>query len=220
MIKLNEKGSTNVLLVPLILTILFFLAALVFGFWAFSSRQDYKNNVDKKIATAVEVAKQETATQKDNEFIEKEKLPLKEYSGPSSYGSVKVKYPKTWSAYVDETSSKAPVDAYFHPNFVPSIDSDSASFALRLQVVDRTFDQEVRQFDSDVSKGKTKAKSYKPVNVEGVVGLRLDGEIIDKKRGTLILIKMRDKTLKIWTEADQFKKDFEDKILKNLTFSL
>jgi hypothetical protein len=219
MTRFNNRGSINILLIPLILTIVLFLASAGFGFWAYASRQDYKNNVDQKITTAVEVAKQETTTEKENEFIEREKRPLKEYAGPGAYGSVKVKYPKTWSAYVDETSGNQPLDAYFHPNFVPGVRSD-ASYALRLQVVNNTFDEEVNQFDSDVRQGKTKAKAYKPVNVDGAVGLRLDGEIGSRKTGTLILIKLRDKTLKIWTEADQFKKDFQENVLENLTFSL
>ncbi len=217
--KLNEKGAINGLLIPLILSVTFLLFAIAFGFWAFASRQDYKANVDEKIATAVEIAKKQTVAEKDNEFIEREKNPLKEYAGPSSFGSVKIKYPKTWGGYVDEQGNgSVAIDAYFHPNFVPGVASD-ASYALRLQVVNRTFDEEARGFDSDVKQGKTTAKPYVAVNVPNSIGLRFDGEIGSKKQGTLILIKMRDKTLKIWTEADQYKKDFTENVLANLTFS-
>ncbi len=60
---------------------------------------------------------------KDNEFIVREKQPLQTYTGPSAFGSISVKYPKTWSAYVDETNSSTPVDGYFHPR--PSEMADS-----------------------------------------------------------------------------------------------
>lgn len=217
--QLNNKGALNILLIPLIATIVLLLASIGFGFWAFASREDYKNNVDEKVATAVEIAKQQTATEKDNEFIEREKQPLKEYAGPSSFGSVKIKYPKTWNAYVSEKQSgNIAVDGYFHPNFVPGVDSD-ASYALRVQVVNDTFDQQARTFDSDVKQGKTRAKPYVPKNVDGTVGLQFTGEIAPRKQGTLILIKMRDKSLKIWTEADQFEKDLFNNVLANLTFS-
>lgn len=217
---LNQKGAINILLIPLILCIVFLLASVGFGLWAYSSRQDYKDNVDEKIATAVEIAQQQTATEKDNEFIEREKQPLQENAGPSSYGSVKIKYPKTWSAYVDQNDrSNTPIDGYFHPTTVPGVKSDS-SFALRLQVVNSTFDEQAKKFDSDVKTGKTKAKPYVPVNIDGAVGLQFDGELEDQKQGTLVMIKMRDKTLKIWTEADQFRKDMFDNVLANLTFSL
>ncbi len=217
--KLDESGAVNGLLISLIFTIVFLIGAIGFGFWAFASRQDYKDNVDEKIAAAVEIAKQETSSSKDTEFIEREKNPLKEYSGPSSFGSVKIKYPKTWGAYVDEVGNSGfAVDGYFHPNFVPGVNSEP-SYALRLQVVNRTFDDEAKRFDTDIEQGKTTAKPYVPVNVKEAIGLRLDGDIGDRKQGTLILIKLRDKTLKIWTEADQYKKDFTDNVLSNLTFS-
>jgi len=217
--QLDQRGALNVLLIPLIMAIVFLLASIGFGFWAFASREDYKNNVDEKVATAVEVAKKETATEKDNEFIEREKQPLKEYAGPSSFGSVKIKYPKTWSAYVSEKGSgNTDLDGYFHPNFVPGTTSD-ASYALRLQVVNRTFDEEAKRFDNDVRGGKTRARPYQAANVTGAVGLRFEGDIGEQKQGTLILLKLRDKTLRIWTEADQYKNDFEKNVLQNLTFS-
>jgi len=218
-VRRNQHGAINILLIPLILVSLLFFVTLGFGIWAYTSRQDYKENADEKIATAVEVAKKETATQKDNEFIEREKQPLQEYKGPSSFGTVTIKYPKTWSAYVDDTGGgSAPVDGYFHPSTVPGIASD-ATFALRVQVTEKTFADELRTYDSDVKQGKTKARPYKPENVENIVGSRLEGEIGNQTQGILILLPLRDKTIKIWTESDQFVKDFNENILKNLEFS-
>lgn len=214
----DERGM-NVLLLSLIFAVVFFLLTLGFGLWAYSSRQDYKNNTDQKIATAVDVAEKDTATKKDNEFIEREKQPLKEYKGPGAYGGVQVRYPKTWSAYVDETGKgSSPVDGYFHPNFVPGVSSDS-NFALRLQVVDRAFADEIRTYDAQVKSGKSTAEPYKPVNVPNIVGLKLEGEIVPRKQGVMILIPLRDKTIKISTESDQYKKDFFDNILPNLSFT-
>lgn len=214
----RQEGSINILLIPLILAVLFFFGALGFGLWAFSSREDYKNNTDAKIAAAVEVAQKETATEKDNEFIEREKQPLKEYQGPASLGTITMKYPKTWSAYVDESDQGGTgLDGYFHPNVVPGVDS-GANYALRLQVANRTYAEELQAFDSDVKSGKTKAIPYKPVNVENVVGMQLVGELGDNKTGTLILLPLRDKTIKLWTEGDQFVPDFNNNILPNFKF--
>lgn len=213
----REEGSINVLLIPLILAVVFFLASLGFGLWAYSSRQDYKNNVDQKIATAVEVAKQETATEKDNEFIEREKQPLKEYKGPASFGTLSVKYPKTWSAYVEEDASGVGVSGYFHPNFVPGTNSD-ANYALRIQVTNKSYADELRSFDGKVKQGDTQAKPYKPVNVENIIGTQLNGDIGDQKSGILILLPLRDKTIKVWTEAEQYQKDFFNNVMANFKF--
>jgi len=217
-IQSREEGSINALVIPLILAVVFFFAALGFGLWAYSSRTDYKDNTDAKIATAVEVAQKETTTEKDNEFIEREKQPLKEYKGPASYGTLSIKYPKTWAAYIDESSkSGTGIDGYFHPNFVPGVGSDT-DYALRVQVVDKSYADELRAFDSGVKQGKTKAAPYKPVNVENIVGTQLTGEIGGQETGTLILLPLRDKTIRIWTEADQFNADFFNNVMANFKF--
>lgn len=217
--KLGNNGAVNVFLVLFLTTLVFFFASLGFGIWSYLGMQDYKNNVDEKIATAVEIAQQETATEKDNEFIEREKQPLKTYNSPSTAGSLQVKYPKTWSAYIDERSeTRQSLDAYFNPNFVPDEDSD-ARYALRIQVTNESFDKEVKSYDTDISQGDVRAKPYKAANVDNVVGLQLDGEIESGVQGTMILLQLRDKTIKIWTEGDQFRSDMFDHVLANLTFS-
>lgn len=208
----------SALLIPLILAVVFFIGALGFGLWSYNSRQDYKNNTDQKIATAVDVAQKQTATQKDTEFIQREKEPLKEYKGPDAYGSIDLRYPKTWSAYIVENGPSLPLDAYWYPNFVPSTQSDT-SFALRLQVTNKKFSEELKTYDTSVRTGKVKAQPYKPKNVDGVIGERLDGEVVRGKHGIMILLPLRDKTIKIWTEAQQYQPDFINNVLSNFNFT-
>lgn len=215
----DERGMMNVLLIPLILTVVLLLGAIGFGTWAYVGRQDYKNNVDEKIGTATAIAVKEAQTEKDNEFIEREKQPLKDYRSPSQQGSVIIKYPKSWSGYVDESGKgSSSVDGYFYPNTVPGIQSD-ASYALRLQVIDKNFADEIKTFDSAIKLGKARAQPYEPINVKNVVGLRVEGEISTKQQGIMILIPLRDKTLKIYTESDQFFNDFNNNVLPNLSFT-
>lgn len=217
--KTNQNGSVNVFLILFIVTLLLFFGSVGFGVWAYGSRQDYKSNTDEKIAAAVEVAKQEVSSEKDNEFIQKEKQPLKTYNGPAAYGSIKIKYPKTWAAYVEEGGGTAALSGYFHPNVVPGTKS-GASYALRTEVINKTFGSQVKTFTSKVNNGKVQIKSYKIKNVPGSVALRIDGEIAAKKQGTMIMIQSRDKTIKIWTEADQFRDDLFNHVLSNLEFTL
>lgn len=215
--KLNSKGRIDALLIPLILVSLLLIAAGSFGIWAFMSRQDYKDNSDKKAAAAVEVAEEKTSTAKDNEFIEKEKQPFETYSGPAAYGSVVVKYPKTWSAYVSENASGAsPIDAYFHPGFVPGLDSKSA-YALRIQVVNNNYVQAIKQYESAVKSGTLKASAYISPKQPSVTGTRFDGEV-NGKAGVIVVLPMRDKALKLWTESTSFTDDFNNNILPNFTF--
>jgi hypothetical protein len=214
------KKHMNILLVPLILTVVFLLAAIGFGVWAFMSRQDYKNNVDPKIASAVAIAQEQTKTEKDKEFIEKEKAPYKTYSGPQVAGSLSIQYPKTWSAFVTETESGSNlVDGYFHPNFVPGVQSGT-DFALRVKVVSKSYDEELKQFESKAKQGKVRISPYKAAKLPaGTVGARIDGEINPGQQDSLILFPLRDKTIEFSTESAQFVPDFDSIIMANMTFA-
>ncbi len=209
----------NTLLIPFILVVMTLLAAAGFGIWAYSGRQDYKTNVDKKVATAVEIAKRQTSTAKDNEFVQREKQPLKSYKGPEAYGSITVKYPKTWSAYViDSGNSTNLVDGYFNPGFVPGVQNSSV-YALRIQVVPGSYATELDRFESQTKSGKVKVAPFKFPKVSSIVGARINGEIIIGKQGSMVMVPLRDKTLKVYTEASQFVDDFNKLILPNLKFS-
>jgi hypothetical protein len=214
----KQKKHGHKLLIWLILATVLLAGSIGFGVWAYMERQDYKENVDQKIADAIEVAGQEISTEKDNEFREKEKEPFKNYKSPATFGSVEIVYPKTWSAFVTETDrGGTPVDGYFHPDFVPGIQSGT-QFALRLEVVNRAYDQELRRFDSAVRNGKVNVAPYRVRKTEGVLGSRIDGEINAGQNDFMVMFPMRDKTLKIWTESESFLKDFDDIILPNLVF--
>lgn len=217
--KLNQLGAINALFIPFVVVTLLFFGATAFGAVAFIGRQDYKNNVDQKIAAAVEVAKKETASAKDNEFKEQEKHPLKPYTTPATFGSVSTQVPKTWSIYSSESGKgTTPISAYFHPNYVPAIDG-GVSLALRLEILENSYSEELQQFDSAARAGTVKVSPYAAQKVPSVVGARIDGEIGPKKKGSIVLLPLRDKTIKIWTEADQFQKDFNESVLPNLTFT-
>ena len=216
----NQSGAINILLIPLIVVALFFIGATSFAAWAYQSRQDYKNNTDQKVDAAVTIARQQESTVKDKEFAEKEKSPLKTYNGPSAYGSLQIQYPKTWSAYVsDDTGSDPYINGYFYPGVVPTVSNEKAVFSLRVQVVQQSYSDVLAEHQSDVDEGKVKVSAYKLPKVPSVVGSRLDGQVEENKTGTMILLPMRDKTLKIWTNAEQFRGDLETYILPNVTFS-
>ncbi len=213
------KSRGHALLIPLVVLALLLLVALGFGAWAYMERQDYKNNVDSKIKDAVAVAVQQESSRKDNEFLEKEKSPYKSYKGPDTFGTVSIKYPKTWSAYViEKSSSTTPISGYFHSPYVPDVQGQTA-FALRLEVINRAYDQELKTLDSKAKSGKVRISAYKAKNVSGVTGVRIVGEIDNGKTSTMVLLPLRDKTLKIWTESTTFVKDLDSIILATLTFT-
>ena len=53
MVNKNQYGFGSLVLVTILLGLLL-VGAAGFGFWAYSERSDYKNNVDKKISQSIE----------------------------------------------------------------------------------------------------------------------------------------------------------------------
>jgi hypothetical protein len=216
----NQRGAINGLLLPLIVAVLLLIGAVVFGGWAFTSRQDYKNNVDAKISTAVEAAKLAEDKVKDAQFAEERKNPLRAYNGPSAYGSVVINYPNTWSGYVSDTKTSDPyVDGYFSPGVVPDADEQSSTFALRVEVSSKSYSDSLRQYQSQSQNAKVTVQPYALPKVPSVVGSFITGEIENNKQGYMVLLPLRNTTLKIWTESDQYKADFNNIILPNASFS-
>ncbi len=218
---MNKRGEINVLLIPVVLLVLLLTTAVSFGYWAFMSRQDYKNNTEQKISSAVEVAKKEEGIAKDRAFAEQEKSPLQTYTGPSAFGSISVAYPKIWSVYVNTPASGTqPIDAFFNPRVVPAVNDQSAAFALRIQVVGQHYASVLQSIEAQVKSRQVRAAPYALPKVPSVVGVRVDGVVnaTKKTNGSMIIMPLRDKTIKIWTENAQFQSDFDNIILPNLSF--
>lgn len=218
--KTSYERGFSVLIIPLILSVLLLIGTGIFGGWAYSKMLDYKNNVDAKIVAAVQVAKQQEDAAKDAAFAQVEKNPLKIYTGPEAYGSVTIDYPKTWSAYVSDTSNASPyVDGYFNPNVVPNAQAQSSAFALRVQVVQESYSSVLATETSYVQSGKATVMAYHAPKVPNIVGARIDGKLSDLKSGSMIILPLRNMTLKIWTETPATQGDFNNIILPNFTFA-
>ena len=217
----KETGAINILLIPLIVVALLLCGTGAFAFWAYSGRQDYKNNVDQKITTAVTQANQQTQQADQTQFNQQEKSPYKNYVGPATFGAVTVVYPKTWSAYVAEkdAGSGTPVNGYFYPGFVPDIHNPNSSYALRVQVIQQSYDQALGQYTGLIKAQKVSAAPYVFPKVPNVNGERLDGTIIPNKQGSMIVMPLRNYTIEIWTESSGFESDFNNIILPNFVFS-
>ena len=211
----NQNGLANILLLPLIISVVLLVSTIGFAAWAFSSRQDYKNNVDQKIATAVELNTKQVSDKKDNEFLEKEKFPLDNFQGNDQFGAIKVNYPKTWSAYISENDSGA--QYIFDPKFVNA--DQNTSHALRITVESTAYSDAVTFYDSQLLEGELSAKAYSLPRVKNVVGTRFDGTFEEGKQGTVIILPLRDKSIKIYNEVPGLVNDFNNIILENFSFN-
>jgi hypothetical protein len=215
------SGGVKNIIVIVVLVILL-AASLGFGGWAYSQMLSYKNDTDKKINAAVAAAKTAQTKEVQDAF---DKANTKQFQGSSTYGSVSFSYPKTWSAYVDTSNSSEPINAYFHPDQVPGINGNTA-YALRVELIGSDYSQVVQQFSGSIKQGTVTAKAYMPPRLAGVAnaqpGTLLSGQINTNdstQRGSLLIIKVRDKTLKISTQSNDYLNDFNNIILAGLTFA-
>jgi len=217
---LGERGSMDALLLPLIIVAVLFVSAASFGVWAFMGRQDYKNNSDAKVEAAVTANTKKVQAEDKVKYDEEAKLPLRIFKGPDSYGSLSISYPKTWSAYMEASTSSVPLDMYFHTDYVPAIQAKQ-TYRLRAQIVDKTYDKELERYQSNIAKGTIKAAAYSLPKVKDAIGTRLDGAVMlnnTAATGSMVIVPLRDKTLEIWTESPDFLADFNDIVLPNVTF--
>jgi len=214
----NQAGFINALLIALIACGVALLALVGFGAWAYGSRQDYKLNSDKKSATAAAAAKEKTQAADAVLYAEQAKNPLKTHVGPDAFGSVTVQYPKTWSAYVIENSG-TPMNNYFHPDIVPDTNKTTNAYALRVQIVQSSYAAVMTQYNGLAVAKRVTVNPYKLPKVPSIVGSRVDGQITAQKQGSMIVLPLRNVTLQISTESQDFENDFNTIILPNLTFS-
>jgi hypothetical protein len=210
----SERGGVVATIVIVGLSV-FMVAFGGLAVWAYVNYMDQKNNVDAKISKAVATAEKVQADDLEKKFEIRDKEPNRSFAGPSDYGTLGFKYPKTWSVYVsnDGASAKS-FQAYLNPATVPSVESETSRYALRVSIVNESYEDSIAEFQDLVEEGQLKAS---PVKVKDQNGTRLDGSFSKDIRGAAVIYKIRDKTAIIRTDADTFKPDFEN-IIKTITF--
>lgn len=210
---MKQKGYVNSWMIMAIGAFVLFLIAGGFAIWSFMEYSQTKNGVDARVQVETAKAKAEQAESDQKKFSEEAKNPRIEFVGPSEYGRVSFMYPKTWSVYIDrDGSDRGDYVAYLHPKEVPSIHNKDSRFAMRLEIINKDFNTVLKNYEQKVKKGELSSSS---VEFNGIAATRIDGAFSKELRGTVVLMKVNDKTIRFSTDADTFKPDFEA-VLKTL----
>ncbi len=99
-------------------------------------------------------------------------------------------------------------------NVVPPI-IKGQKFALRMTIDPQPYEKVLEKYESVIKKGGLRSST---VQVSGYNGNRLDGNFDDETKGAAVVFKVRDKTLILQTDSEQFVPDFDSIILKSLSF--
>lgn len=210
----KKKKKFNTMIIPVIILSLILVVLSIFIFDYKSKYEHQRDDVDAIVTQQVTEAKKEQKTNLDKEYEQKSKLPYLTYEGPSELGSVKISYPRNWSVYIDQDQGKKLFDFYSHPVAVPAADLDK-KYALRVAITNDSYQDALSGYERDT---KTKNITISPYQVSGVAGARIDGEINKDQDGSLVVFPVRDKVLYVWTEDKTYIEDFNNVVLKNLSF--
>ena len=210
----KPKKGFNALIIPMVIMGIVLIIAVILIF-NFKNKYEYqKSEVDQITETAVTQAKKEQKAELDKQYEEESKSPYLTYTGPSELGSVKIVYPKNWSVYYNQGNSRSIFDFYAHPVAVPATDLDK-KYALRVAITSDKYQDALEDYEKQT---KNKNITISPYQVSGVTGARIDGEIDKDIDGSLVVFPVRDKVLYVWTQDKTYINDFNDVVLKNLSF--
>ena len=211
----HETGAMNGFLLSTILVGIAAVGFAALSVWLYVNYSDQKNNVDSKVGVAVADAQHKQAADDEAKFLERDKQPLRQFSGPDDYGRLSFNYPKTWSVYIaHDITQGGTYQAYLNPATVPAV-SDKQQFALRVTIEQRDYNQVISSYQDREKSGKLTPSA---VSSNGKDGTRLDGQFTTDIRGSAVFYKIRDKTVTIRTDADTFKPDFEA-LIKTINFN-
>lgn len=203
----SERGSVNGWMVGTIGCLILFLIAGSLAIWAYMQYSREKSDVDSKVAIKVAEGKREQAEFDWRKYSDEAKNLRVEFVGPTEYGRVSFMYTKTWSVYIaNDGSDRGDYKAYFHPISVPPITNKNSRFALRLEIINKNMDTVLNEYQSRLKKGELTSSS---TEFNGISATRIDGTFEKELRGSVVLMKVRDKTIRFSTDADTFKPDFQ-----------
>jgi len=211
----DQRGASTGIVITIVALSLVAVACAGLALWAFVNYTDQKNNVNAIVSREVAEAEKAQADDLEEKFFQREKELNREFAGPSDFGTLGFKYPKTWSVYVaNDGLDGGDFEAYLNPITVPAVSKDQR-YALRVTISDDKYEDVIQDYQSLVEDGDLKTSTAK---ANGQNGTRLDGKFTNDIRGAAVIFKIRDKTATIRTDADTFKPDFE-KLIKTITFN-
>lgn len=216
----DQRGSVNPLLVATILLSVLLVVAAGGFIWAYMEMTDWRNNGQAKIDAAVAEAKDQQYKDDEAHFNEEEKKPNRVYQGPADMGSVRFNYPKTWAGYVAKSDNNG-LEVYFNPLLVSTVNAGVTPYALRVQVTNDAYSDVLEDYQSLVEDGVATASTIilgKTDDFAGYEGVRVDGQLTDTINGSVVIFKVRDKTLRIYVDSQDYMNDFNETILKSLRF--
>lgn len=204
-------------LIETLLLIVMGIIAIVF-IWLYVQKYiEWSNisaDIDGQVNKAVAEAVAANTSELESEFAEREKYPYKSFMGPVDYGSFSFEYPKTWSVYIArDAANGGDFEAYLNPVQVEPVGTNTIN-ALRVRIRDEAFESAAKRYEGSIKNGKL---TLSTVTVGSALANVYTGELSSNMRGAVMLLKLRDKTITLQTDAEIFMDEF-NRILQSVSF--
>ena len=176
----------------------------IFGVAAYNDAGTAKATLteQKKAAATAAADDQKKKDDQANEIANES--PFRSYVAPIEYGSFEIKFPKNWSATVDQERSQLnQVTMVVHPDFVRIENSQPELSATKVMLQQRTLDEFLRTYNGQKSVTRT------DIVVDGIKGVQLGGKIPDKRINRIVVLPIRDKCLVFVLEDSQYAPQFD-----------
>ena len=220
----NTRGESGVgRTIALVIACLSAAAAVIAMVAFFVKWQNLQRDHEDDTVLAIEAGKLEQQQEDDLVFLEKDKEPWLEFTAvPDVLGGLTFKYPKTWNAFVEKDGSGGgDFAAYFRPSEVLPIGDARTRCALRVSIVSNYYDNVVSgyqntasKYDSDES-AETKLESKGAVQSFSGTSMRFDGTVDNGLQGSVVIIKINDRTAIIQTDSEIYMDDY-NKVIESL----
>lgn len=213
----RQRGAINGSTILIVALSILVLAFGGFGFWAYTEYAKASTDVEGQVNDAVAKAVKDQIDLDEKKFTEREKQPLRQFAGPDDYGRLSFDYPKTWSAHQGSDISKGggvTYTAFLHPYLVPPV-TPTQKIAIRISIEQKLYEAVLKTYEGAIKKGDLKSEAWTNGEYSGTL---LSGNFSKDIRGRAVILRMRDRTLTIRSDADVFKEDF-DAIVKTVRFN-
>ncbi len=203
----NPSGKNRGALVVMLLIVLG-LGTVIFGALTvfFSTKIiTVTSDANKRVTAAATNARTDQKKLDEAATALATESPFKTYTAPEELGSFVINYPKTWSNSLDQESSGTQLQFVSTPNFFQRSFGQDQPVAARVIFQQRTKDQYLGQFSTQIKKGTIKQTD---TTVDGQPAYNLVGQFIDHKTVRQVVIPVRDKVLVYSTENSQYATEF------------
>lgn len=210
-----QQGAANAWVVVAIVAIMLFIGAASAAVWAYASYTEQRNDVESRIKLAEAKAAKDQQEKDQKEFDEREKNPRAEFVGPAEYGRLSFRYPKTWSVYIEKDGrNRGDYVAYLHKDYIAPANDQTNRYMLRVEILNQDYAAVLKNYESKIKSGDLRSSSPE---YNGIPSTRIDGAFDKELRGSVVLMQVRDKTIRLSTDAESFRPDF-DEILGTVSF--